>query len=335
MSETGATIEELIARLRDGGHWPEPNVLEALVERRGAAVDALRELVMGEVVTEADRSTHAYAADLLGLIGDPRCLPELAHMLRVSDDDWIDGAPSCFVGFGPAVLEPLLEIIRDDSLESYPRCMASEIARGEVAGHTEAEARLAAELMGLLSSFVTAAGSGKGEAGPWTKVEEVEIRSLVSGMVSDLASLGCAESRPLIDRAFELGLVDRIFIDEAEVATDFERASLGSRPPGPRLREPQDAVRSYINEYRSSHRAWKRHGENWRDRRRAEDADDTLPFNELIPFEGPGPAAFEDEPPPVVAPIRKTGPQLGRNDECWCGSGRKYKKCHMKADQGQ
>ncbi len=33
--------------------------------------------------------------------------------------------------------------------------------------------------------------------------------------------------------------------------------------------------------------------------------------------------------------VRKTGPQLGRNDPCWCGSGKKYKNCHMKSDEGQ
>ena len=26
-------------------------------------------------------------------------------------------------------------------------------------------------------------------------------------------------------------------------------------------------------------------------------------------------------------------PQPGRNDECWCGSGRKYKKCHHDIDE--
>jgi len=26
--------------------------------------------------------------------------------------------------------------------------------------------------------------------------------------------------------------------------------------------------------------------------------------------------------------------KIGRNDQCWCGSGQKYKKCHMGADQG-
>ncbi|MFN8468364.1 MAG: preprotein translocase subunit SecA [Caldilineaceae bacterium] len=33
--------------------------------------------------------------------------------------------------------------------------------------------------------------------------------------------------------------------------------------------------------------------------------------------------------------VRKSGPQLGRNDPCWCGSGKKYKNCHMHTDQAQ
>ncbi len=34
------------------------------------------------------------------------------------------------------------------------------------------------------------------------------------------------------------------------------------------------------------------------------------------------------------APVRKTAKQkLGRNAPCWCGSGRKYKQCHMKQDR--
>ena len=34
-----------------------------------------------------------------------------------------------------------------------------------------------------------------------------------------------------------------------------------------------------------------------------------------------------------VAPVR-TGPRVGRNDPCPCGSGKKYKKCHMPIDEG-
>lgn len=27
--------------------------------------------------------------------------------------------------------------------------------------------------------------------------------------------------------------------------------------------------------------------------------------------------------------------QLSRNDECWCGSGKKYKRCHIDKDRTQ
>jgi len=26
-------------------------------------------------------------------------------------------------------------------------------------------------------------------------------------------------------------------------------------------------------------------------------------------------------------------PKLGRNDPCWCGSGKKYKRCHLEEDE--
>ena len=44
---------------------------------------------------------------------------------------------------------------------------------------------------------------------------------------------------------------------------------------------------------------------------------------------------FEDQPEHApLAPI-VTMPSPGRNDPCWCGSGKKYKKCHLEADQHQ
>jgi hypothetical protein len=38
-------------------------------------------------------------------------------------------------------------------------------------------------------------------------------------------------------------------------------------------------------------------------------------------------SAFRREPAPVP------GREPGRNDECWCGSGVKYKRCHLDADR--
>jgi hypothetical protein len=34
----------------------------------------------------------------------------------------------------------------------------------------------------------------------------------------------------------------------------------------------------------------------------------------------------------VLGPEQQAMPVLGRNDRCWCGSGKKYKTCHLAAD---
>ena len=33
--------------------------------------------------------------------------------------------------------------------------------------------------------------------------------------------------------------------------------------------------------------------------------------------------------------IQRAEPKLGRNEPCWCGSGKKYKKCHLDSDEGR
>ena len=35
----------------------------------------------------------------------------------------------------------------------------------------------------------------------------------------------------------------------------------------------------------------------------------------------------------IAGPERPAHPGLGRNERCWCGSGRKYKACHLAADE--
>ena len=40
---------------------------------------------------------------------------------------------------------------------------------------------------------------------------------------------------------------------------------------------------------------------------------------------------FEEEAPPLV--MSTPAPPPDRNEPCWCGSGRKYKKCHLAADE--
>ncbi len=43
-------------------------------------------------------------------------------------------------------------------------------------------------------------------------------------------------------------------------------------------------------------------------------------------------SALERSPRRRTGTVRRARPKIGRNDPCWCGSGKKYKKCHMSAD---
>ncbi|HEY9504383.1 MAG TPA: SEC-C metal-binding domain-containing protein, partial [Gemmatimonadales bacterium] len=45
------------------------------------------------------------------------------------------------------------------------------------------------------------------------------------------------------------------------------------------------------------------------------------------PSRGPAPA-LNSSLGPVGRPAAATVPEVGRNDPCPCGSGKKYKKCH-------
>jgi preprotein translocase subunit SecA len=40
----------------------------------------------------------------------------------------------------------------------------------------------------------------------------------------------------------------------------------------------------------------------------------------------------ERAPAPKPETVRRDKPKVGRNDPCWCGSGKKYKNCHMRED---
>jgi hypothetical protein len=52
-----------------------------------------------------------------------------------------------------------------------------------------------------------------------------------------------------------------------------------------------------------------------------DDAED----EEWIP--APDAKSWSIDPPRL--PVQRATPKIGRNEPCWCGSGRKYKKCHL------
>ena len=61
----------------------------------------------------------------------------------------------------------------------------------------------------------------------------------------------------------------------------------------------------------------------------------TQTFGNIPTVHDNGPTvATEDAPQPQAMAPARSGPRVGRNDPCPCGSGLKYKKCHMLTDGG-
>lgn len=62
---------------------------------------------------------------------------------------------------------------------------------------------------------------------------------------------------------------------------------------------------------------------------------EALPSAALTPAPWRGAQPDEDtiEADPPVRTFRRAEERPGRNDPCWCGSGKKYKQCHMRSDQ--
>ena len=125
--------------------------------------------------------------------------------------------------------------------------------------------------------------------------EDCEV---VTSFVSDLAGLADPESRPLIEAAFEADLVDPSMIDR-KTYEDMYR-----RPERWRFRRQEDWLAGYRREY-ANHQA---------DLRRQTRAASITP------------------PRQVISPVKNRAAP-GRNDPCWCGSGKKYKHCHLRSDQ--
>jgi preprotein translocase subunit SecA len=57
------------------------------------------------------------------------------------------------------------------------------------------------------------------------------------------------------------------------------------------------------------------------------------PVRAAAPAAPRGQASVGGQTAEKTAPARKVT-NIGRNDPCWCGSGKKYKHCHLKSDQG-
>lgn len=118
----------------------------------------------------------------------------------------------------------------------------------------------------------------------------------VGWLISDLADLADPDARPLIDAAFKADIVEAGIINRNDVERLYRRRE--PRRPG---------LGDWLGHYRSTYAAHQAAVK--REARRA------------------------DRPQTRVVTPSKSASKPGRNDPCWCGSGKKYKHCHLAQDR--
>jgi hypothetical protein len=149
------------------------------------------------------------------------------------------------------------------------------------------------------------------------KFDKLSLTQQISCLIEDLSDLADPSTRELIDMAFREDLCDCDIIDLDRVNESYARGGSISA-------DHVDDLVVYERLYRE-HVALAA-----RKIRRRETMFDRVPqVTDLAEGTAATPRVS------VTGPIRNEGHNLGRNDPCWCGSGKKYKKCHWGKDRAE
>jgi hypothetical protein len=138
-----------------------------------------------------------------------------------------------------------------------------------------------------------------------------------SGWQSAIAMLGLAELKPLVKQAFERGSLSLMWLHHEDFEQDLDYA----------IRNPSSPVNGAKDEYTlfgdtiSELSTWYSFSEKCEAEWRRIEAERLRGENE------PGRVLWQPYEGPAINPFR----DVGRNDPCPCGSGKKFKKCCLNA----
>lgn len=283
--------QELVDQMVAAEGWPKPELLEAILEQGEEAVDPLLEVLRGDRYEEdIVWASVDHTAQLLASLEATSTIPAVVEQFYRYDTDILEGVSDGLGMFGPAAIEPALEVVADESLRWYPRVRASSAAIGAAGDDPQLRDHVAAELRKLLREYM----ERDAKLGS-------ETRDMASWLVYQLSRMADPQARELIHTAFEENAVEEGIIDQEFVASLYRKGGEVDQP------DPETWIEDYGHSY-------ERH------------------LAEVRRYEARQRTSTSDEA--TTTSTATEHPDLGRNDPCWCGSGKKYKHCHLRKDQG-
>ena len=350
----------LVSQMVAAGEWPEPTLVEQILAAGDAAVEPLREVLKTRPLGWPAEAPIVHAAGILGMLRPPPALPDLIELARFYKNETGQVAGDAIATYGPEGFDTLLELIGDPSITGYhqsyfidsakiaagddpvKRARLAEILRqvftrvvGELKETLALERQLLnseneeeddAELAEILGKTVE--DSATEEATQPGDDEELEaIRRMdadnetgtyeaLSLLASDLCDLADPLARDMLQSAFDEDLIDESIIDRK---TAWQIYDEGGETFGPNTPWFQEYSESYLEEQSDRERL-------------ARTPQVQFPSRTSYPSFSPGRKEAPPAPIQPIEPFRYTAPKIGRNDPCWCGSGKKYKRCHLGKD---
>ena len=138
---------------------------------------------------------------------------------------------------------------------------------------------------------------------PPARVRAATLGGASPFIVCDCMDLRAIELEPLIEQLWERDLIEQMICGDLDEIRESLREA--PRPPAPQ----KDIFELY--------RRFSSYG--------CDPDDEDAPEGDIVDFLQPGGGS-----PLYDLPGISTGPEVGRNDPCPCGSGKKFKKCCMK-----
>ena len=327
----------LVGQMVAAGEWPAPALVEQILAAGDAAVEPLREVLETRPLGWPAEAPVAHAAGILGMLRPPSALPDLVDLARFYRNETGHVAGDAIATYGPEGFDTLLELIGDPSITGYHRTDIVDDAKIAAGDDPVRRARLAEVLRPIFTKVVGEVNepSGKVVEEPGTQEatqpgEDHELEAIhlmdaenkihpteaLAFLVCDLCDLADPLARDMIQSAFDEDLIDEDIVGRKTAWKIYDRGGETYQPNAPWLEEYSA---SYLEEQSARERL-------------ARTPQVQFPSRTSYPSFSP---ARDEAPPASIQPIesfRHTAPKIGRNDPCWCGSGKKYKRCHLGKD---
>lgn len=287
--------QELLDLLEEQERHPDLEVIKAVLDQGQAMVPALIAILEDDDYYGPNPSrnpwTPVHAANILCELGAVEALPVLRQaMIRPGEDGMAEWISEGLVKFGPAALDTAEAILRDKTVQWYPRAMAAETLKAIAQHYPETYERVTATMRALLpDSEMDFSGY---ESYEQVKAE-LDDPQIWESLVSDLCDLQDPQAYDLIASMFDRGLISPIWMGR----DNFEEAYARPKPRAPRIDPGKDLLTMY------------------RERQPRERPRPTPPSH---------PVATQSQARAQPVRVKK----IGRNAPCPCGSGKKYKHCH-------